>query len=107
MSAGILLTLAILAEVLGTVLLRVSDGLSKLLPSAGMIAAYVLSVVLLAKVLKELEIGFTYAVWAGAGTAMVAAIGFVAWGEPMGALKLLSIGAVIVGVIGLNLSAAH
>jgi len=107
MSAGVLLTLAIVSEVIGTVLLRVSDGMTKLWPSAGMIATYVLSVVLLAKVLKELEIGFTYAVWAGAGTAMVAVVGFAAWDEPMGLLKVLSLGAVIVGVVGLNLSTAH
>jgi small multidrug resistance pump len=107
MSAGVLLALAILSEVVGTVLLRVSDGMSKLLPSAGMLVTYVLSVVLLAQVLKEIEIGFAYAVWAGVGTAMIAIVGVAVWDEPMGALKLASLGAVIVGVGGLNLSAAH
>jgi small multidrug resistance pump len=107
MSAGVLLALAILSEVVGTVLLRVSDGMSKLLPSAGMLVTYVLSVVLLAQVLKEIEIGFAYAVWAGVGTAMIAIVGVAVWDEPMGALKLASLGAVIVGVVGLNLSAAH
>ncbi len=107
MSAGLLLAFAIVAEVIGTVLLRVSDGVTKLVPSAGMILAYVVSVVLLAKVLKHLDIGFTYAVWSGVGTAMIAVIGVAVWNEPMGALKVLSIGAVIAGVIGLNVSAAH
>jgi small multidrug resistance pump len=107
MSAGILLTLAIATEIVGTVLLRISDGLSKLWPSAGMLVAYGLSVALLAHVLKELDIGFAYAVWAGVGTAMIAMIGFVAWDEPMGVVKVLSIAAVIVGVVGLNLSSAH
>jgi small multidrug resistance pump len=107
MSPAILLALAIVSEVIGTVLLRVSDGMSKLVPSVGMLAAYGVSVYLLALVLKQLDIGFTYAVWSGVGTAMVAVIGFAAWDEPMGALKLLSIGAVIAGVVGLNVSAAH
>jgi small multidrug resistance pump len=107
MSAGMLLSFAIVAEVVGTVLLRVSDGMTKLWPSAGMLVGYVLSVVLLAQVLKELEIGFAYAVWAGVGTAMIAVVGVVAWNEPIDLIKVLSLGAVIVGVIGLNLSGAH
>lgn len=107
MSAGILLTIAIAIEIVGTVLLRVSDGLSRLWPSAGVLVTYALSIALLAHVLKELDVGFTYAVWAGVGTAMVAMIGFVVWDEPMGVVKVLSIAAVIVGVVGLNLSSAH
>jgi small multidrug resistance pump len=107
MSPAILLALAIVSEVIGTVLLRVSDGVTKPLPSAGMIVAYVVSVLLLAKVLKHLDIGFTYAVWSGVGTAMIAVIGVAVWNEPMGGLKLLSIAAVIAGVVGLNVSAAH
>jgi len=107
MSPALLLALAIVSEVIGTVLLRVSDGMSKLVPSVGMLAAYGVSVYLLALVLKHLDIGFTYAVWSGVGTAIIAVIGFAVWDEPMGALKLLSIAAVIAGVIGLNISAAH
>ena len=107
MSPAVLLALAIVSEVIGTVLLRVSDGMSKLWPSVGMLAAYGASVYLLALVLKHMEIGFTYAVWAGVGTAMIAVIGVADWDEPMGVVKVLSIGAVILGVIGLNLSSAH
>ena len=107
MPAGVLLGLAIVTEVIGTVLLRVSDGFSKPLPSVGVVVMYVISVIFLARVLKELEIGFTYAVWAGIGTAAVAVIGVAAWDEPMGMLKALSLGAVIAGVVGLNLAAAH
>jgi len=107
MSPAILLVIAIVSEVIGTVLLRLSDGMSKLVPSVGMLAAYGVSVYMLALVLKHFDIGFTYAVWSGVGTAAIAVIGFAAWGEPMGALKVLSITAVIAGVIGLNISAAH
>lgn len=107
MLAPLLLTLAISAEVLGTVALRVSDGFSKPLPSLVAVVGYVLAFGLLAPVLKELDIGLVYAIWAGAGTALIAVIGVLAWGEPAGAIKVLSIGAVILGVIGLNLSGAH
>ena len=107
MSAGLMLGLAIATEVVGTVLLRVSDGFSKLLPAAGVVFFYVASVWLLALVLKEVEIGFTYAVWAGVGTASVAILGVAVWGEPVSALKVASILAVIAGVVGLNLASAH
>lgn len=107
MSAGALLGLAILTEVIGTVLLRVSDGFAKPLPSVGVVVMYVVSVFLLARVLRELEIGFTYAVWAGVGTATVALIGVAVWDEPMGMVKALSLLAVIAGVIGLNLASSH
>lgn len=107
MSPAVLLAFAIVSEIIGTVLLRVSDGMSKPLPSVGMLVAYGFSVYSLALVLKHFDIGFTYAVWSGVGTAAIAVIGVAVWNEPMGALKLLSIAAVIAGVIGLNLSAAH
>lgn len=107
MSPGVLLGLAIATEVFGTVLLRVSDGFTKLGPSIGVVVGYVASVILLARVLRELDIGLAYAIWAGVGTATIAIIGVAAWDEPMGAIKVLSLAAVIAGVIGLNLSTAH
>jgi small multidrug resistance pump len=48
-----------------------------------------------------------YAIWAGVGTAAVAMIGVAAFGEPMDAVKALSVLAVMAGVVGLNLSGAH
>lgn len=107
MSPAILLAFAILLEVFGTTMLRVSDGMSKAVPSIAALAAYAVSFYLLAKVLEHLDIGLTYAIWAGVGTATVAVIGVAVWGEPMGVVKVLSIVAVIAGVIGLNLSGAH
>jgi multidrug transporter EmrE-like cation transporter len=107
MSPAILLAFAILLEVFGTSMLRVSDGMSKAAPSIAALAAYAVSFYLLAKVLEHLDIGLTYAIWAGVGTATVAVIGVVLWNEPMGALKIASIVAVIAGVLGLNLSGAH
>jgi len=107
MTAGLLLTFAIASEVVGTILLKVSDGFSKPVPAAGVVITYLLSVWLLALALKELEIGFAYAVWAGVGTAVVAVVGVMAWNESLNVLKVLSLMAVIAGVIGLNLSSAH
>jgi small multidrug resistance pump len=107
MPVGVLLTIAIASEVAATVSLRYSDGFSRPLPSAVVVIGYAISFWLLALVLKEISVGTTYAIWAGAGTAAVAVIGIVALGEPATAIKLASIALIIAGVIGLNLSGAH
>jgi small multidrug resistance pump len=107
MPVGILLAIAIAAEVAATISLRYSDGFSKPLPSLAVVIGYGISFWLLALVLKEIAVGTTYAIWAGTGTAAIAVIGMVALGEPATALKLASIGLIVAGVIGLNLTGAH
>ena len=97
MAAGILLTLAILSEVVATVFLRFTDGFTNLAPSIVVVVGYGLSFWLLALILKDLEIGFVYAVWSGAGTALIAAVGMIAFGETATALKFLSIALIILG----------
>jgi small multidrug resistance pump len=106
MPASILLGLAIACEVVGTVALNIADGFSKPLALAVSVVGYVLSFVFLALVLKQLDVGLVYAVWAGAGTAAVAVIGVAAFGEPMDAIKAVSIVAIVGGVVGLNLAGA-
>ena len=103
MAAGVLLSLAIVSEVVATVFLKFTDGFTNIVPSIVVVVGYALSFWLLALILKDLEIGFVYAVWSGAGTALIAAVGMVAFGESATALKFVSIALIIVGVIGLNL----
>jgi small multidrug resistance pump len=104
---AILLTIAILAEVAGTVALKYTDGFTNLGPSALVVAGYGLSFWMLALVLRDLPIGLTYAVWAAVGTALIAAIGIFAFGEPATTMKLLSLALIIAGTIGLNLAGSH
>jgi len=100
----IYLGFAILFEVAGTTSMKLSEGLSKLLPSTLMVVLYIASFALMALALKKLEVGMTYAIWAGLGTALIAVIGVLYFKEPMSALKAVSILLIIAGVIGLNLS---
>ncbi len=101
------LSLAILAEVAGTVALKYTNGFTSLGPSAAVVIGYGLSFWMLALVLRDMPIGLTYAVWAAVGTALIAAIGMLAFGEPATTLKLLSLGLIIAGVVGLNLAGSH
>ena len=104
---ALFLSIAIVAEVAGTIALKYTEGFTRLGPSAAVAAGYGLSFWMLALVLRDLPIGLTYAVWAAVGTALIAAIGIVAFGEPATALKLLSLGLIIAGVVGLNLAGSH
>jgi small multidrug resistance pump len=104
MLAWIYLATAIAVEVGATIALRYSDGFTKLAPAIAAIAGFALSVWLLAIVVKHLEVSLVYAVWAGVGTAAIALIGMTALDEAVTGLKLASLGFVIAGVVGLNLS---
>ena len=107
MPATLLLAIAIGSEVAGTIALKYTEGFTRPIPSAVVVGGYALSFWMLALVLKEMPVGIAYAVWAAVGTAMVAGIGIVAFGEPAGTLKLLSLALIIAGVVGLNLAGSH
>jgi len=106
MQSWFVLVAAIAAEVGGTTCLKLSEGFSRPLPSLGVVVLYALSFVFLAWVLKTIDLGVAYAIWAGLGTALVATVGFLAFGEAISSVRLLSIGLIILGVVGLQLSGA-
>ena len=107
MPVVILLSIAIVSEVAATVSLRLADGFTRPVPSAIVVIGYGISFWMLALVLRHLPVGLTYAVWSAVGTALLAGIGMVAFGEPATALKLASLGLIIMGVVGLNLAGTH
>jgi small multidrug resistance pump len=98
------LFLAIALEVTATILMKYSDGFTRLGPTVGMLFFYALSLAPLARVLTQLEVGAVYAIWSALGTAAVALIGMVLFHEPASGLKVFSIALIIVGVVCLNLS---
>jgi small multidrug resistance pump len=102
-----LLGFAISSEVIATLALKASDGFSRPLPAAIVVVGYAISFWLLALVLKHLSVGTTYAVWSAVGTAAIALIGVVAYGETANALKLASLALIVLGVVGLNAAGTH
>jgi small multidrug resistance pump len=104
---AIFLLLAIASEVIATVALKASEGFSRPLPAAIVVVGYGVSFFLLAIVLKHMSVGTTYAVWSAVGTAAIAIIGIVAYGEGANLMKIASLGLIILGVVGLNAAGAH
>ena len=98
------LALAILLEVSGTTCMKLSQGFTKLVPSILIFVFYTLSMGMLTLALKGIDVSVAYAVWSGVGTALIATIGVLWFKEPVTALKLISVGLIIIGVVGLNLS---
>lgn len=98
------LILAILLEVSGTTCLKLSQGFTKLLPSVLLFILYGFSFTSFSLALKKLDVSVAYAVWSGLGTTLIATVGILWFREPLSALKIISIGLIILGVIGLRLS---
>jgi len=98
------LILAILLEVTGTTCMKLSEGFTKTMPSILLFVFYILSFGMLTLALKRIDVSLAYAVWSGVGTGLIATIGILWFKEPASALKLISIGLIIVGVVCLNLA---
>jgi len=102
MNPWLILSLAILLEVCGTVCLKLSHGMTRPLPVVGVVVFYLSTFTLMSLCLKNLEIGTVYAVWSGAGTALVAIIGILYFAESFNWMKILGLSLVIAGVILLH-----
>jgi small multidrug resistance pump len=100
----LLLTFAILLEVAGTTSMKLANGFEHRLPSILVFVFYALSFTMMVLALKKLELSIAYAIWAGAGTALIAIIGVVWFGEPVTAVKVGSLVLIVVGVVGLQMS---
>ena len=106
MLAWVLLAAAIATEVVGTLALRASDGLSRLVPTIITIAGYVASFGLLAVVLKTMPVGIVYAIWSAVGVALVAVLGKVLFDDPVPPLAMVGMVLIVGGVALVSLSGA-
>ncbi|MEM5471676.1 multidrug efflux SMR transporter [Hoeflea sp. AS60] len=97
------LGIAITGEVIATTALKASHGFTKWGFGGISIVGYAISFYFLAIVLKTIPVGIAYAVWAGAGVAMVTLIGIVLFAQKLDLFAYLGIGLIVAGVLVLNL----
>ncbi|MCH4170421.1 MAG: multidrug efflux SMR transporter [Lactobacillus sp.] len=95
---------AILGELLGTNLLKASNGFTKLTWALGAILAYVLCFYWLSLAMKTINLNTAYALWAGVGIVITAILTVVIWHEPMSTSAIIGTGLILVGSILLNLN---
>ena len=98
----IILSVGILFEVLGTICMKYAEGFSKLVPSVLVFVFYGISLAALVIVLEKMQVSIAYAIWASAGTALIAILGIIFYKEPVTIAKIFSLAFIIAGIIGLE-----
>lgn len=102
--AWLLLVVAGLFEVGWAIGLKYTDGFTRLWPTIGTVLAMVVSLGLLGIAMKSLPVGTSYAVWVGVGAVGTAVLGIVLLGEVVNAGRLVSLGLIIAGIVGLKIA---
>ena len=101
--AWIILFIAGLTEIGWAVGLKYTEGFTRLWPSVFTGASMLVSIALLGLALKTLPIGTAYAIWTGIGTVGTAILGIYLFGESAAVLRLVCIGLIVAGIVGLKL----
>jgi quaternary ammonium compound-resistance protein SugE len=101
--AWLVLFLAGLLEVAWAIGLKYTEGFTRFWPSALTLVAMTASVLMLGLALRSLPVGTGYAVWVGIGAVGTAILGIVLFGESRDPLRLLCLGLIVAGVVGLKL----
>ncbi|WP_449537645.1 DMT family transporter [Ferdinandcohnia sp. Marseille-Q9671] len=104
MKSYLYLAISIIGELFGTAMLKMSDGFTVIIPSAGVVVGYAISFYCLSLCLRSIPLSLAYAIWSGVGTALTALLGVLIWGEVLSTLKILGIVLIIGGVVLLNTS---
>ena len=103
MKNWLFLAIAIVGEVVATSALKSSEGFTRLVPSLIVLAGYSAAFYFLSLALKSIPVGIAYAVWAGLGIVLVAAIAWLFHGQKLDSWALVGMGLIISGVAVLNL----
>lgn len=104
MNPFVFLAIAIVSEVCGSSLLKLSNGFKRLYPSLGVVAGLGSAFYFLSLALQSISLGTAYAIWSGVGTALTAMVGVLFYKERLGVKKILGLLLIIGGVITLKLA---
>ncbi len=102
--AWVILVVAGLFETGWAIGLKYTDGFTRLWPTVWTVVAMMISLWLLGLAMKSLPVGTAYAVWVGVGAVGTVLLGIVLLGEPANAARLISVGLIIAGIVGLKLA---
>ncbi|ALM16885.1 quaternary ammonium compound efflux SMR transporter SugE [Mycobacteroides abscessus] len=100
----LVLVLAGLLEVGWAIGLKYTEGFTRLWPTVGTVGSMIISIALLGIAMKSLPVGTAYAIWVGVGAVGTAILGIVLFGDSANVWRLLSLGLIVAGIIGLKLA---
>lgn len=100
--AWVYLFIAGIAEIGWAIGMKYTDGFTKPVPTILTVVVMAISVVFLAMAVKHLPLGTAYAIWTGIGTLGTVILGIWLFNEPSDLIRMLCIGLIIVGIIGLK-----
>ncbi|MFO3904702.1 EmrE family multidrug efflux SMR transporter [Enterobacter hormaechei] len=103
MNTYLLLGGAIVAEVIGTTLMKYAEGFTRLWPSVGTIFCYCTAFYLLAQTLSTIPTGIAYAIWSGAGIVLISLLGWLVSGQKLDFPALAGMFLIIAGVLVINI----
>lgn len=90
---------AIISEVFGSSMLKLTATIKSKLPVIGIVTGYVISFYLLSLALVSMSLSFGYAVWSGLGTALTAIVGFTLFKEKINMQTVIGIVILIIGIV--------
>lgn len=102
MQQWLFLSIAIVSEVIATSALKSSEGFSRWGPSLIVAAGYTSAFYFLSLTLKTIPVGVAYAIWSGAGVALIALIAWLVFGQKLDAPAILGLSLIVTGVVVLN-----
>lgn len=103
--AWVVLVIAGLFEVAWAIGLKYTEGFTRFWPSVATLAAMAASVLLLGWTMRTLPVGTAYAVWTGIGAMGTVALGIVLFEEPATVARLVCVGLILAGIVGLKVTA--
>ncbi len=100
---NIYLAIAIISEVIATSALKESEGFSNLIPSAIVVVGYGLAFYMLSLVLKTMDVGTAYAIWAGLGVVLVSIVSAIMFKQVPDFPAIVGMMLIIAGVFVINI----
>jgi small multidrug resistance pump len=100
---ALILTIAIIAEVIATTALKQSAGFTRPLPLVVTAIGYAVAFYFLAISLEKIPTGVAYAIWSGVGIVLITALAWVVHGQKLDAPAFAGMGLIMAGVLVLNL----
>ena len=100
--AYVYLFVAVISEVIGTMLLPVSENFTKPIPTIGLTIAYILAFYFLTFALKSIPIAIVYATWAGLGVFLISILGYFVYEQALQWQSILGLFLIVIGVVIVN-----